>query len=125
MSIELIAGLAVVAFVVVMMMIKGRGDAAEAVKLLREGAVLIDVRSRGEFAGGHIDKAINIPIDELARRLKNIDASKGVVVHCASGMRSSSALSVLREAGITAIANAGSYPSAVAVVKRAFAPPES
>jgi phage shock protein E len=56
-----------------------------------QAAVVVDVRTPGEFAGGHLERAINIPIDELETRLAEIDRAlegdrtKKLVVYCASG----------------------------------------
>lgn len=65
--------------------------------------VVLDVRSREEFARGHIPGAVNIPHDELAGRLAEIpgDPSQEIVVHCQSGRRAGMAENVLREHGYT------------------------
>jgi rhodanese-related sulfurtransferase len=55
------------------------------------GAQLVDVRSPGEFASGHIDGALNIPVGSLAARVGELEKERPVVVYCASGMRSASA----------------------------------
>ncbi|MBV6492561.1 MAG: Thiosulfate sulfurtransferase GlpE [Turneriella sp.] len=75
-------------------------------QLLSQGAKIIDVRSRGEFSGGHYEGAINIPLEELSSRLGTLgDKAKPIIVYCASGMRSSSAKRVLINAGFTAVEN--------------------
>jgi len=65
------------------------------------GAVLIDVRSEGEYAGGHIPGSINVPLD----RIQSIDVPKEtpLFVYCASGARSSSACSWLNGNGYDAV----------------------
>jgi phage shock protein E len=67
-----------------------------------EGALLVDVRTPGEFAGGHLPGALNVPIGALDERAAEL-AKKGkpIVVYCASGMRSGSARRVLQRAGAT------------------------
>lgn len=55
---------------------------------------VLDVRQDGEFADGHIDGAVNIPLHELSRRLDEVPAGE-VWVHCASGYRSSIAASMI------------------------------
>ena len=62
-------------------------------------AVLIDVRTPDEYAAGHIEGAINVPIDTLAQNLAKIPADKPVIVYCASGHRAGMALSSLRILG--------------------------
>jgi len=63
--------------------------------------VVLDVRSREEYARGHIPGAVNIPHDELAGRLAEIPGSPSqeIVVHCQSGRRAGMAENVLREHG--------------------------
>ncbi len=75
--------------------------------LLRQGATLVDVRSPGEFASGHINGAINIPVDQIRSRMSEIPSGKPVVLYCRSGARSSSAAQTLRSAGRTDVHNAG------------------
>lgn len=71
---------------------------------------IIDVRTPGEFATGHANGSINIPLQELPQRLSEIKDIKGdIVLCCASGMRSSSALDMLRLAGVKNVVNAGSW----------------
>ena len=78
-------------------------------ELLKAGAIVVDVRSRGEFASGARKGSINIPLDELPRGLKKLDPSKPVVLCCASGARSAAAERVLRQNGFTQVFNAGSW----------------
>ena len=64
--------------------------------LPRDGSVtLLDTRTVGEFAGGHIDGFLNIPVDELRERLGELDKSKPVYVICQSGLRSYIACRIL------------------------------
>ena len=80
-----------------------------------EGAVVIDVRNRSEWNGGHLPGARLIPLPELTDRLEEIPADRQVVVHCQSGGRSSVAASVLLAAGRSRVANlAGGYAAWVA-----------
>jgi phage shock protein E len=89
----------------------GRGreiQGAEARKLVAAGARLLDVRSSGEFAGGHLPGAVNIPVQELERRLAEAGPVDGeVVVYCRSGHRSSRAAELLRQHGFTKVHNLG------------------
>lgn len=75
--------------------------------LVAGGAALLDVRTRGEFAGGHLAGAANIPLDELPSRVRELDVKRPVVVYCASGMRSAAAARVLRDAGFREVLNLG------------------
>lgn len=74
-------------------------SATEAVMLMsRSKPLILDVRDATEFAAGHIQGAKNIPLAELASRLKEIEKfkDKSVLVHCQRGMRAKSACSILR-----------------------------
>ena len=69
---------------------------ADTDNLPRDGSVtLLDTRTVGEFAGGHIDGFVNIPVDELRERLGELDKSKPVYVICQSGLRSYIACRIL------------------------------
>lgn len=76
--------------------------------LVAEGAKLIDVRTPEEFAAGHVQGAVNIPVDQLDRRLEEVGpSSTPVVVYCRSGVRSARAARVLRNAGFEAVHDVG------------------
>lgn len=76
-----------------------------------KGAIVIDVRSQGEFAGGHIKGAKNIPLNEIGSKINDIKKlNKPVIACCASGMRSSQATSILKQNGVDAI-NGGGWQS--------------
>lgn len=67
--------------------------------------VLVDVRTAGEFARGHVPGAVNIPLDQLDKRLKEVPEGKTVVVICASGNRSRSGASKFIQGGWTDVYN--------------------
>jgi rhodanese-related sulfurtransferase len=101
----ILLGLAVVWFV-----LKQRGDVspAEARKLVGEGARLIDVRSPAEFAAGHLPGAVNVPVERLNARAKELGSKeKPVVVYCASGARSALAARQLKAQGWALVRNLG------------------
>jgi len=107
--------LAIVAVLAVLWILSHRGAKKKRRALatkLAEGAKVIDVRTKGEFAGGHFPGAVNIPLDSLGSKLKTLGASEtAIVVYCASGIRSAQAASSLRAAGFTDVTNAGSLGS--------------
>lgn len=83
-------------------------EPAQAHALVEGGATLIDVRSAGEYASGHIEGARNIPVGEIGERTSEVGAKdKPVVVYCRSGMRSAQAQSTLEAAGFTQVHNLG------------------
>jgi phage shock protein E len=81
-------------------------------QLVKEGAVILDVRSRGEFNGGHISGSINVPVDELKANLNKLkDKNKVIITCCASGMRSAAAKSMLVSNGYPKVYNGGGWRS--------------
>jgi len=81
-------------------------------QLVKEGAIILDVRSKGEYAGGHIKGSINISVDQLTSNLHKFkDKTKPVITCCASGMRSASAKSILTFNGFTEVHNGGGWMS--------------
>ncbi len=64
---------------------------------------LLDVRTPGEFAAGHIDGATNIADYELAQRISELPRDVPIVLYCRSGNRSISAARVLEENGFTSV----------------------
>ena len=76
-------------------------EAIEAVKLINNDAVVIDLRSVDAFSKGHIVNARNIPSDELEARMGNLEAVKSnpIVAVCDAGVSSTKAVATLRTAG--------------------------
>ncbi len=69
----------------------GLGPKVDYSELMANGAVIVDVRTRGEFQSGHIKGSVNIPLDSLRGNLSKIKKNKPVITCCASGVRSASA----------------------------------
>ena len=89
-------------------MVIGKTSPQRARELVRDGAKLVDVRSPGEFAGGHVDGATNIPVQVLSGRLEELgERTRPVVLYCASGVRSASAARTLKSAGFTQVFDLG------------------
>lgn len=101
-----VVALAVGAYLVFM---RGRElDGADARKLVAAGARLVDVRSPDEYARGHLPGAVNIPVQELDRRLAEVGPTDHeLVVYCRSGHRSGRAAEILRQHGFTKVHNLG------------------
>lgn len=77
--------------------------------LLEAGAQVVDVRSAGEFAAGHSPGSINIPLQEIGERARQLDPNRCVIVCCASGTRSAMARLRLRSLGFRQVVNAGPW----------------
>lgn len=87
-----------------------RGDVgvSDARRLVELGALLVDVRTPEEFSAGHIDGAVNIPLQALDRRMGELGPKdRSIVVYCRSGNRSSRARRMLESAGFSAVHDLG------------------
>jgi rhodanese-related sulfurtransferase len=76
-------------------------------ELIRSGAVVLDVRTPGEYKGGHIKGSVNIPLDQLSSQMKKFKKEQVIITCCASGMRSASAKSALLSSGFSKVYNGG------------------
>lgn len=83
------------------------GDEAKA--LVRDGALLLDVRTPEEFAAGHVGGAVNIPVQQLEAALGTFPAreDQDIVVYCQSGRRSANAAGILQRAGYSKVHDLG------------------
>jgi phage shock protein E len=90
----------------------GFGVKTNFAQLLINGAIIIDVRSKGEFDGGNIKSSINIPLDQLNKNLSLLkDKNNPIILCCASGMRSGMAKKMLQSHGYLQVYNGGSWSS--------------
>jgi len=79
--------------------------------LVAEGAIIIDVRSPGEYQGGHIKGSVNIPVDKIKGHVAELKKkNKSIITCCRSGARSGMAADILNSAGLTAF-NGGPWNS--------------
>ncbi|SDH69892.1 rhodanese-like domain-containing protein [Chryseobacterium taeanense] len=86
-------------------------DKTDYADLVKQGAVIVDVRSKSEYAGGHIKNSINIPVDQLEKNLSKLNKEKTIITCCASGMRSASAKNILQNNGYKNVHNGGGWAS--------------
>ena len=79
--------------------------------MAEENPVWIDVRSAEEFAGGHLDNAVNIPHTEITGKIADVTTDKDAEIHlyCGSGKRAGIAREALEELGYTNVTNEGGY----------------
>lgn len=88
----------------------GLGPKTNYAELLKNGAIIVDVRSKGEYAGGHIKGSVNIPVDSIGNNTSRFtDKNKPIITCCASGMRSGVAKNILKSKGYTQVFNGGSW----------------
>lgn len=78
-------------------------DIQQAAEVVAQGATLIDVRERDEFAAGHVPGAVNIPMGQLPSQLDQLDRTAPIHVICQSGGRSAAMVDVLTHAGFDAV----------------------
>ena len=92
--------------------ILGIGPKVDFSELVKEGAIILDVRSKGEYRSGHIKGSVNIPVDQLQKNLHKFnDKKRPIITCCVSGMRSSSAKGILISNGYTNVHNGGGWQS--------------
>jgi phage shock protein E len=80
-------------------------------ELVKQGAVILDVRNPAEYKQGHVKGAINTPLNDLQRHFPKLKKEAVVITCCASGMRSASAKRVLKSNGFTQVYNGGGWSS--------------
>ena len=80
-------------------------------QVMQRGAVIVDVRTPGEFNSGHIKGSLNIPLDQIGTKIAFLQNKKvPVITVCRSGNRSGAAAGVLKNNGIE-VYNGGAWDS--------------
>lgn len=81
----------------------------------RAEGVWIDVRTEREYNQGHLEGALNVPVNRIAREIATISPDRDAPIHlyCRSGSRAEAALQLLREMGYTRVQNHGAYKDLV------------
>ena len=88
----------------------GKAPAAEVQAMIKNGALVVDVRTADEYNSGHFPGALLIPHGEIGARLGELGAKdRPIVLYCRSGNRSGIALHILESSGFTKAVNAGGY----------------
>ena len=88
----------------------GFGPKTDYSELVKQGALILDVRSKGEYSSGHIQGSVNIPVEQLGNNLGKLkDKNKTIITCCASGMRSASAKGILTSNGYQNVYNGGAW----------------
>lgn len=84
-------------------------------------AVIIDVRSAAEFEGGHVEGAVNLPLDRFVDGYPRVapDKQQLVVLYCASGARSEQAVQYLKAQGYAQVVNGISARNVAAQLDKA------
>jgi rhodanese-related sulfurtransferase len=87
----------------------GGSPAVDLASLIKDGAFVVDVRTPGEFSGGHAKGAVNIPLDQVTSQFARFKNKKNIIVCCLSGGRSGQAKTILEKNGFTNVVNGGSW----------------
>jgi len=89
----------------------GLGPKVDFAQLVKQGAVILDVRTKAEYQTGHIKGSQNIPLDVLANQYSKLKKDEAIITCCASGMRSASAKTLLKSNGFLKVYNGGGWSS--------------
>ncbi len=84
------------------------GSSKTVEQYLSEGALIVDVRTPGEFQGGHVAGSKNYPLQSIGKNVSELKKlNKKLVLCCASGMRSGQATSILKGEGLDCVNGGG------------------
>lgn len=89
--------------------VRFRRTKAQLPKYLKDGAIIIDVRSPEEYSKSSRPGSINIPLHEIKKRLEEVDKNQTVILCCGSGTRSGMAAGILKRNGFKSVVNAGAW----------------
>lgn len=78
-------------------------------KLIKNGAVILDVRTEKEYAMGHINGSLNISLGEIRERYVELDQNKTYITVCSHGLRSVKVEHILKEKGFKKVYNGGAW----------------
>ncbi len=91
--------------------ILGLGPKIDYKDLVKQGAIIVDVRTKGEYQSGYIKGSLNIPVQHLESNLGRLNKNKTIITCCATGMRSGSARRILKSNGFREVHNGGGWMS--------------
>lgn len=86
-------------------------------EIIEDRAYIIDVRSNAEYALGHIESAVNIPLEIIEDKIEELKRHHQIILYCRSGNRSGYAKKILNAAGISKVIDVGSMESAHELIK--------
>ncbi len=75
----------------------------DALSMINRGAVILDVRTYEEFVGGHIEKSLFMPLEDLSSLMQALPRNRLIITVCRTGVRSIQARYILQEAGFTQV----------------------
>src|SRR5690554_4398537 len=87
----------------------GTTDNSQLTEAIKDGALLVDVRTPSEFSAGSVKGAVNIPLDKVPSQLSKFKGKKRIIVFCRSGNRSGQAKRILENNGFQNVINGGTW----------------
>lgn len=87
----------------------GKKEQPDFKELVRQGALLLDVRTKEEYESGHIKGAKNVPVADLGYASDKFKKDRAVITCCRSGARSKMAQGLLRKKGFQKVYNGGAW----------------
>lgn len=96
----------------------GRKDNEQLKTIIKDGAILIDVRTPSEFSSGSVQGAINIPLNKIEQNLRKFKQDQNIIVFCRSGSRSTQALQILKQKGFKKVNNGGTWQNVSKLVNQ-------
>ena len=95
----------------------GLGPKVDYKELIKNGAQIVDVRTKAEYQQGHIKGSINIPLNNLSNHYASLKKDKPVITCCASGVRSAQGKNILKSNGFAQVYNGGGWMSLQGKIK--------
>jgi phage shock protein E len=86
-----------------------KSNSVDLAQLIKDGAVIIDVRSKSEFASGHVKGSVNIPLEQIGNNADKLKKHPYIITCCRSGNRSGMAKRILASKGLSNVTNGGSW----------------
>lgn len=97
----------------------GIGPGVNYAQLVRDGAIILDVRPESEFGQGHINEALNIPIEDLRFKLHELSKHVPIIACCSDGSKSWYAKNFLDASGYRSVYDAGNWKKLERKLQRA------
>jgi phage shock protein E len=86
-----------------------KSNSVDLSQLIKDGAVIIDVRSKAEFSTGHVKGSINIPLEQVGANAEKLKSHSHIITCCRSGNRSGMAKRTFESKGLKNVTNGGSW----------------
>ena len=118
MDLLVVLAIAVIAYFLIKTIVLRDLTVEKAREMVRNGAVIVDVRTESEYSSSNIKESVHVPLGELKEKIENVvpDKEKTVLLHCRSGSRSIAAKRMMKKLGYDNVFNIGSFGRAKKIV---------